>query len=122
LAVVDWEMAAIGDPLVDLAWAMIFHPGPEGTMPLGVAEPFGFDRARVPTRTSLVARYAERSRREVAGMDWYDVFSRWKLAIVLEGSYAKFLRGESKKPVHEHFGRQADQLLESAVAIAEARG
>ena len=36
LAVVDWEMASIGDPLVDLAWAMIFHPGPEGTMPLGV--------------------------------------------------------------------------------------
>jgi len=122
LAVVDLEMAAIGDPLVDLAWAMIFHPGPEGTMPLGVAGPFGFDRARVPTRTSLMARYAERSGREVAGMDWYDVFSLWKLAIVLEGSYAKFLRGESKKPVHEHFGRQADQLLESAVAIAEARG
>jgi hypothetical protein len=60
--------------------------------------------------------------RDVAGMDWYDVFSRWKLAIVLEGSYAKFLRGESKKPIHEHFGRQTDQLLESAVAIAERRG
>ena len=42
LAVVDWEMASIGDPLVDLAWAMIFHPGPEGTMPLGVASPPAF--------------------------------------------------------------------------------
>ena len=41
------------------------------------------------------------------------MFSRWKLAIVLEGSYAKFLRGESKKPVHEYFGKQADQLLAS---------
>jgi aminoglycoside phosphotransferase (APT) family kinase protein len=122
LAVVDWEMASIGDPLVDLAWAMIFHPGPEGTMPLGVAGNFGFDRSRVPTRASLLERYRERSGRDVAGMDWYDVFSRWKLAIVLEGSYAKFLRGESKKPIHEHFGRQADQLLESAVTIVEARG
>ncbi|MDQ1477958.1 MAG: hypothetical protein QOE62_3187, partial [Actinomycetota bacterium] len=35
LAVVDWEMASIGDPLIDLAWALIFHPGPDGTMPLG---------------------------------------------------------------------------------------
>jgi aminoglycoside phosphotransferase (APT) family kinase protein len=122
LAVVDWEMASIGDPLVDLAWAMIFHPGPEGTMPLGVASAPAFDRTRMPSRASLVARYGERSGRDVSRIDWYDVFSRWKLAIVLEGSYAKFLRGESKKPIHEYFGKQADLLLESAATIAEAHG
>ena len=64
----------------------------------------------------------ERTDRDVSRIDWYDVFSRWKLAIVLEGSYAKFLRGESKKPVHEYFGKQADQLLASALALIEARG
>jgi len=120
LAVVDWEMASIGDPLIDLAWAMIFHPGPEGTMPLGVAGDPGFDRSRVPSLTSLVARYGERSGRDVGGIAWYDVFARWKLAIVLEGSYAKFLRGESKKPIHEYFGRQVDLLLDSATSIVEA--
>ena len=119
LAVVDWEMASIGDPLVDLAWAMIFHPGPDGTMPLGVAGSPGFDRSLVPTRASLVERYRDRSGRDVGGIAWYDVFSRWKLAIVLEGSYAKFLRGESRKPIHEYFGRQADQLLASATTIVE---
>jgi aminoglycoside phosphotransferase (APT) family kinase protein len=119
LAVVDWEMASIGDPLVDVAWSMIFHPGPEGTMPLGVAAPPAFDRSLLPSAAALVARYGERTGRDVSRMDWYDVFSRWKLAIVLEGSYAKFLRGESKKPVHEFFGRQADQLLASAVAMVE---
>jgi aminoglycoside phosphotransferase (APT) family kinase protein len=122
LAVVDWEMASIGDPLVDLAWAMIFHPGPEGTMPLGLASEPRFDRAVLPTVTELVARYADRTGRDVSRVDWYDVFSRWKLAIVLEGSYAKFLRGESKKPVHEFFGRQADALLASALALVEASG
>jgi len=121
LAVVDWEMASIGDPLVDLAWAMIFHPGPDGTMPLGVASPPSFDREVLPSAARLVARYAERTGRDVSRVDWYDVFSRWKLAIVLEGSYAKFLRGESKKPVHEFFGKQADQLLASALALVEAR-
>ena len=120
LAVVDWEMASIGDPLVDLAWAMIFHPGPEGTMPLGVATAPAFDRAVLPAAAELVARYGERTGRDVSRIDWYDVFSRWKLAIVLEGSYAKFLRGESKKPVHEYFGKQADQLLASALALVEA--
>jgi aminoglycoside phosphotransferase (APT) family kinase protein len=120
LAVVDWEMASIGDPLVDLAWAMIFHPGPEGTMPLGVATDPRFDRAQLPSAAALVARYGDRTGRDVSRIDWYDVFSRWKLAIVLEGSYAKFLRGESKKPVHEHFGKQADLLLASALARVEA--
>jgi aminoglycoside phosphotransferase (APT) family kinase protein len=122
LAVVDWEMASIGDPLVDLAWAMIFHPGPEGTMPLGTASPPAFDRTGLPSAAALVARYGERTARDVSRIDWYDVFSRWKLAIVLEGSYAKFLRGESKKPVHEYFGKQADQLLASALTLIEARG
>jgi aminoglycoside phosphotransferase (APT) family kinase protein len=120
LAVVDWEMASIGDPLVDLAWAMIFHPGPEGTMPLGVASAPAFDRSVLPSAATLVARYGERTGRDLSRMDWYDVFSRWKLAIVLEGSYAKFARGESQKPVHEFFGRQADALLASAAALVEA--
>jgi aminoglycoside phosphotransferase (APT) family kinase protein len=119
LAVVDWEMASIGDPLIDLGWAMIFHPGPEGTMPLGVASSPGFDRTQMPTRASLIARYAERSGRDVGAIDWYHVFARWKLAIVLEGSYAKFLRGESTKAIHEYFGAQADLLLESATNIVE---
>jgi aminoglycoside phosphotransferase (APT) family kinase protein len=119
LAVVDWEMASIGDPLIDLAWAMIFHPGPEGTIPLGVAGRPGFDRSQIPTRSLLIERYAERSGRDVGGIDWYHVFARWKLAIVLEGSYAKFLRGESKKAVHEFFGMQTDLLLESAMNIIE---
>ena len=79
-------------------------------------------KGELRSAAALVARYGARTGRDVSRIDWYDVFSRWKLAIVLEGSYAKFLRGESKKPIHEHFGRQADQLLESAVAIAEGRG
>ena len=119
LAVVDWEMASIGDPLIDLAWAMIFHPGREGTIPLGVAASPGLDRSHMPTRSLLIARYAERSGRNVGGIDWYHVFARWKLAIVLEGSYAMFLRGESKKAVHEFFGKQSDMLLESALSIVE---
>src|SRR5262249_22309140 len=48
LAVVDWEMAGIGDPLVDLAWALVFHPGPEGTIPLGMAKEPRFDVAYLP--------------------------------------------------------------------------
>jgi aminoglycoside phosphotransferase (APT) family kinase protein len=121
LAVVDWEMAAIGDPLVDLAWALIFHPGPEGTMRLGMAKEPRFDVTALPAPASLVERYASASGRDTSGVEWYDVFARWKLAVVLEGSYAKFQRGESDKPVHELFGSQVDVLLESATALIDGR-
>jgi aminoglycoside phosphotransferase (APT) family kinase protein len=121
LAVVDWEMATIGDPLVDLAWALIFHPV-GGTMPLGTAGPDKFDLDRIPPPEAMVERYAERSGRDVSAVDWYHVFARWKGAIVLEGSFAKWQRGESDKPVHEWFGPQADLLLQSATALVERAG
>ena len=116
LAVVDWEMASIGDPLVDLAWALIFHPR-DGTMRLGTTGDASFAVDRLPSGNALIERYAAASGRDVSAIDWYHVFSRWKLAIVLEGSYAKFLRGESSKPVHEYFGRQTDLLLDSAMTL-----
>jgi aminoglycoside phosphotransferase (APT) family kinase protein len=119
LAVVDWEMAAVGDPLIDLAWALIFHPGPEGTMPLGRGREPAFVLESVPDRRRLIHRYFEASGRDTASLGWYDVFARWKLAVVLEGSYAKFQRGQSDKPVHEFFGRQVDLLLESATKMVE---
>jgi aminoglycoside phosphotransferase (APT) family kinase protein len=120
LAVVDWEMAAIGDPLIDLAWALIFHPGPDGTMPLGRAKDPAFEIDDLPDRRRLIERYGEASGRDTGSIGWYDVFARWKLAIVLEGSYAKFQRGQSDNPVHEFFGRQVDLLLASAAALVES--
>jgi aminoglycoside phosphotransferase (APT) family kinase protein len=122
LAVVDWEMAGIGDPIVDLAWALIFHPGPEGTLRLGMAKEPRFDVAHLPDRRTLFERYAAGSGRDVTALAWYDVFARWKLALVLEGSYAKFQRGLSDKPVHEHFGAQVDLLLASAGTIIDRGG
>lgn len=117
LAVVDWEMASLGDPLVDLCWMLVFHPGDGGLMPLGLAAEPRFDRTWMPTGEQLVARYAERSGRDVSHIDWYHVFARWKMAVVLEGSYAKFTKGLSDNPVHEHFGRQADRALAGALEI-----
>ncbi len=118
-AVVDWEMAGIGDPLVDLAWALIFHPGAEGTIRLGTSKAPAFNVESLPDRRQCIDRYGRASGRDTGAIGWYDVFARWKLAIALEGSYAKFLRGQSDKPLHEFFGMQADLLLEAAEDLIE---
>jgi aminoglycoside phosphotransferase (APT) family kinase protein len=117
LAIVDWEMASIGDPLVDLAWALIFHPGAEGTMPLGRTGRPAFAVEGLPSRDQLVDRWASATGRDASHLIWYEVFARWKLAIVLEGSYAKFTRGESENPMHQHFGSQVDLLVSSAATM-----
>jgi aminoglycoside phosphotransferase (APT) family kinase protein len=122
LAVVDWEMASIGDPLIDLAWSLIFHPGPDGTMPLGTTKEPKFALEHLPDRVACIERYAARSGRDTTAAGWYDVFARWKLAIVLEGSFAKFQRGLSDKPIHEFFGSQVDLLLERAGEFVERGG
>lgn len=119
LAVVDWEMAAAGDPLVDLGWCLIFHPGPGGVSPLGMAGEPRFDAAWLPSMDDLVARWATGTGRSLEHLEWYRVFSLWKLAVVLEGSYAKFLKGLSDKPVHEMFGLQVDRSLAAATAMIE---
>lgn len=118
LAVVDWEMASVGDPLVDLAWALIFCPEEGNVLALGAAgQPGGFLVDAVPTHDELIQRYVEATGRDVSALDWYRVFSRWKLGIVLEGSYAKHLRGESTNPNHAFFGGLTDTLLEQAREI-----
>lgn len=117
LAVVDWEMASVGDPLVDLCWMLVFHPGEGGLTPLGTSTEPKLDATSVPSLDEIVDRYAERSGRDLSALDWYHVFARWKLAIVLEGSFAKFQRGLSDNPVHEYFGPQADRALASALDI-----
>lgn len=117
--IVDFEMTTVGDPLIDLAWAMIFWP--EDGNPIALAAPGapnGIQPEHCQKPAELVDRYAAATGRDMSRFDWYQVFSAWKLAIVLEGSYATHVRGESRNPVHEFFGALVDQLLVRARRFA----
>jgi aminoglycoside phosphotransferase (APT) family kinase protein len=93
VAVLDWEMATLGDPLADLGYlcATWADPGdaehPMTTLSAATRGP-GFAR-----RAELVARYAERTGRDVASLSWYQVLALWKAAIFLEASYRRYLAG-----------------------------
>ena len=58
-------------------------------------------------------KYATATGRDLAGFDWYQAFSAWKLAIVLEASYVKHLRGESTNSRHAFQEYVVDQLLDA---------
>jgi aminoglycoside phosphotransferase (APT) family kinase protein len=93
VAVLDWEMGAIGDPRADVGYLLATYSEPGGSpSPLGsspvTAEP-GF-----PTRAELVARYVERSGRDVEPVAWFEALALWKAAVFCEAIYGRFERGE----------------------------
>jgi aminoglycoside phosphotransferase (APT) family kinase protein len=91
-ALVDWELATIGDPLIDLGWLLCHWPDAngEGVATTG-AEPWqGF-----PSAAALVAHYAAVSRRDVSAINWYAVLACYKRAVIIEGTHARALAGQA---------------------------
>jgi aminoglycoside phosphotransferase (APT) family kinase protein len=93
IAVVDWEQSTVGDPLVDLGWVLGLWAEANEVSLAGVS-PFG-PNASIPTRQELLERYAERSERDVTNVNYYCVLGLFKLACVMEGSFARFRAGTS---------------------------
>lgn len=88
-AVVDWELSTIGDPLIDLGWLLASWAGAGDADNNMRVEPWsGF-----PDADELVARYGERSSRDLSRVDWYRVFACYKLGILLEGTHARACAG-----------------------------
>jgi aminoglycoside phosphotransferase (APT) family kinase protein len=113
-AVVDWELSTLGDPIADVGLLMVYWPEPgEETIALGQPATLapGF-----PKREELKARYAERSRRDLSQLDFFVALGYWKLAIILEGVYARYAAGQYGKvdPGIEAFARLVERLAEAA--------
>jgi len=115
-AIVDWEMAALGDPLADVGYltALWAEPGNalDGIRRLGGAssEP-GFS-----SRRDLIERYSRASHRDVDSLNWYQVFALWKLAIILEGGYRRYLAGTTTDRFFSPLRHDVPQLAACARA------
>jgi aminoglycoside phosphotransferase (APT) family kinase protein len=109
-AIIDWEMGTIGDPKLDLAWALHGWPDDDsGTFHLHYADLTG-----MPHRSELLEQYATRSGRQVDDIDYYLVLARWKLAIVLEQGYQR----ANGDPRLESFGSTVLALMARAAELA----
>ena len=93
LAVLDWEMGAIGDPRADVGYLLATYTEPGGApSPLGTSPVTA--RPGFPSRAELVQRYVARSRREVEELAWFEALALWKAAVFCEAIYGRFVRGE----------------------------
>lgn len=113
-AIVDWEMATIGDPLLDLAWALMCWP-PEGMDVL--ARPPA-DLEGMVDRQQLLDHYEKISGRSTEGFDYYVVLARFKLGIVLEQSVYRHAQGLADDRVAT-FAQNVLNLMFKAAQLAE---
>jgi aminoglycoside phosphotransferase (APT) family kinase protein len=96
LAVLDWEQATIGDPLVDLGWLLgLWLDEGETASFFGGGNAALFGHGPVPSRADLAARYAAATGRDLTNLAFYCVLGLFKLACVMEGSYARYTAGTS---------------------------
>ena len=118
VAVLDWEMATLGDPLVDLGTALGYWLEPTDPKELisRSDEPGHTLRAGFASRAELISRYSARTGRDVTQIAYYHAFAFWKTATVVEQLYSRFARGLT------HDRRLARMEGESALLAAAAAG
>jgi aminoglycoside phosphotransferase (APT) family kinase protein len=114
-AVLDWELCTLGDPLADLGYLGVYWVRPDGAGrhndPTSAA---GF-----PSWADVVDRYATRTGRDVSRIDYYVAFSSWRLAVISEGVYARFLHGamgdQHDPDAVEQFRTNTEELAATAL-------
>jgi aminoglycoside phosphotransferase (APT) family kinase protein len=114
-AVLDWEICTLGDPLADVGLLLVYWGDREGPSPHGIAAPTLADG--FPDKREVLARYAERSGRDLSQIDYYQAFGFWKLACIVEGVYARYkggAMGQRDESSFEFFGQQVVALAEAA--------
>jgi aminoglycoside phosphotransferase (APT) family kinase protein len=120
IAIFDWEMATIGDPLADIGYmtATWSEPGADRRETmfdlLTVTRAEGF-----MTRDQLIARYEERSGRSMSDLRWYQALAIWKAAVFMEGNYKRSLAGTTDDPYLKFFDEGVPQLAEAAHEITK---
>jgi aminoglycoside phosphotransferase (APT) family kinase protein len=94
-AVVDWELCTLGDPLADVGLLLVYW-AQEGDEGISLGQPANLAPG-FPSREELRRRYAERSGRDLSQLDFFVALGYWKLAIILEGVYARYSAGQYGK-------------------------
>lgn len=120
VAVLDWELCTLGDPLADLGlllvyWSQQGEQGPLEINPATAADGF-------PTRNELVARYGEITGRDTSSIDFYVAFGYWKLACILEGVASRYAGGAMGSDRSDDYAGFASMVEILASAAQETAG
>jgi aminoglycoside phosphotransferase (APT) family kinase protein len=122
IALFDWEMSTIGDPLADLGWMLTYwsdlnDDDRRRTVVSSMEAGGGYF-----TRNEMIELYESKSGRVMRDFAFYEIFSLFKLAIIAEGSYARYLSGQADDPVFATYDLRTPQMADVAWALCEKAG
>jgi aminoglycoside phosphotransferase (APT) family kinase protein len=117
VAVFDWEMSALGDPLVDVGIVLTYW-SPTAPPEQRDALTTVTDRAGYFTREEIVDRYATRSGRDVSRIRYYEIFAVFKIAVVIQQIYYRFAQGQTSDTRFASFGARVAYLARHAAQLA----
>jgi aminoglycoside phosphotransferase (APT) family kinase protein len=118
-AVLDWEMATVGDPLSDVASLLVYWTEPGEEQMLGGLTSVTSDPS-FPRRHEVGAMYAQRSGRDLEGLDWYQSFAYFKLAVICQQIFYRWHTGQTRDDRFAGHEAVAQNLIERAYRLASA--
>ena len=120
MAIVDWEMATIGDPLLDVGLVLGLW-GDDRPQPCAMPRIQGFSRGEsAPSRVALAQRYEERSGRSLEHLDYYMALALWKLAAIVEGAHLHYTTGRLTTEYARELEHDVPRLLAEARRFADS--
>jgi aminoglycoside phosphotransferase (APT) family kinase protein len=120
MAVLDWEMATLGDPLCDLGLLPVYAapvPGVAGIVSDGMGPHNGF-----PPIDSLIRRYGERSGLDVSDLSWYTALGYYKLAVICEGIRYRYSTGQTVGAGFDQIGKIVEPLVRAGCSVLAKSG
>jgi aminoglycoside phosphotransferase (APT) family kinase protein len=115
-AFIDWEMCTIGDPLLDLGWMMVCWPTEPNTIDAGseLAALGG-----LASRAELLDAYAAAGGRATPALDWYVALACFKLGIVIEGTWSRYLAGQASWEAGQRLHVSAASLIDLGTRVTK---
>lgn len=123
VAVLDWEMCTVGDPLVDVGlflsyWTMTGGTGADKNSSLrAVTNGPGW-----LTRQEIIERYQTKTKRDLSGIVFYETFARFKVAVVIQQIYFRYVKGQTRDERFRNFDGLVSELTRDALELAQRSG
>jgi aminoglycoside phosphotransferase (APT) family kinase protein len=115
-AFVDWEMCTVGDPLLDLGWMLITWPLDTSTITAGGALAA---LGGLASRRELLDAYCGAGGRQTSRLDWYLAMACFKLGVVIEGTWSRYLIGQASRDAGEALHANAQNLIDMGTRVAK---
>jgi aminoglycoside phosphotransferase (APT) family kinase protein len=118
-SIFDWDMATLGDPLIDLGTLLNYWPDGADPPHASRASDPGLTRMGLPGRAEITARYASRTGVDPSAVRWWEAFALWKTVVVVQQLHRRWVRGESTDPRMAGIAERVPSLLAAARRVLD---